>query len=676
MMIRETINGNPRKYIQRRIPTMTPESGMDPIHIVSASDDAFAVPLGVMLTSLFENTPARERIIVSVLDGGISPINREKIHSIAEKYKSTLRFLPISREKFRDFVTLGHLNTISYYRLVIPDVLDAVINKAIYLDCDIIIKDDIVRLWNVDISSFHLAAVVDEGITSGKVFSDTKTRLGIPEGYHVFNSGVMVMNLPLWRRDNLHRKIIDFIAGNPDKIRLVDQDGLNAFLYDKWLPLPIRWNQQTFLHESAGTVNDPDIRDAIDNPAIIHFTGRSKPWQYADRHPWKSDYLRYLAMTEWNTVEVSVILPALDEEQTIAICLTKIRKIFSEKNIRGEIIVADASTDQTAKIATSMGAIIIHPERGGYGNAYLAAFKQARGQCLVLGDADDTYDFLEIPKLLAPLKNGADFVIGSRFKGTIRPGSMTPLHRYIGNPVLTWMVNWIFHTRFSDTHSGFRAITKEALERLHLKTGGMEFASEMLINASRENLCIREVPINYYPRNSPSKLHSFADGWRHVRFVLLMKPLPFVAIPGIFFAAIGFLLMSFFSLKGNVESSHLHTFILGAILMMGGIQVVVSALLMKTYSVIHGYERKTGVIELFMRYHNLEKFLVIGAFLAFSGLLLGLNIFVRWISENFGFLSQISEAIISLVLITTGLQIFLFAVFQSMMLLNESNGQG
>jgi hypothetical protein len=203
----------------------------------------------------------------------------------------------------------------------------------------------------------------------------------------------------------------------------------------------------------------------------------------------------------------------------------------------------------------------------------------------------------------------------------------------------------------------------------------MEFASEMLIMASRENLRIEEVPITYYPRNAPSKLHSFADGWRHVRFVLLMKPLPFIAIPGIFFAAIGFLLMSFFYLKGNVESSHLHTFILGAIMMMGGIQVVVSALLMKTYSVIHGYERKTGVIELFMRYHNLEKFLVAGAFLTLSGLLLGLNIFVRWISENFGFLSQISEAIISLVLITTGLQIFLFAVFQSMMLLNESNSQ-
>jgi len=377
-----------------------------------------------------------------------------------------------------------------------------------------------------------------------------------------------------------------------------------------------------------------------------------------------------------NLPTVSVLLPALDEELTIGNCIKKIQIVFSENSINGEIIVADASTDRTAEIATSLGATVIRPEKKGYGNAYLAAFKKAHGQYIVLGDADDTYDFLEIPKLLVPLKNGADFVIGSRFKGTICPGSMTPLHRYIGNPVLTWMVNRVFHTRFSDTHSGFRAITRQALDRLILNSGGMEFASEMLIMASRENLRIEEVPITYYPRKAPSKLHSFADGWRHVRFVLLMKPLPFIALPAIIFAAVGFLLMSFFYLKGNVESSHLHTFILGAIMMMGGIQVVVSALLMKTYSVIHGYERKTGVIELFMRYHNLEKFLVAGAFLALFGILLGLNIFVRWISENFGFLSQISEAIISLVLITTGLQIFLFAVFQSMMLLNESNGQG
>ena len=184
--------------------------------------------------------------------------------------------------------------------------------------------------------------------------------------------------------------------------------------------------------------------------------------------------------------EVSVILPALNEEFTIGECIKKIQAVFKRNAINGEIIVADSSTDKTAAIASSLGAKIITPQAPGYGNAYLAAFRHARGRYLILGDADDTYDFSEIPKLLAPLKSGADFVIGSRFKGTIHKGSMAPLHRYIGNPVLTWMINAIFRTHFSDTHSGFRAITREALDRLGLKTGGMEFASEMLVMASKE----------------------------------------------------------------------------------------------------------------------------------------------------------------------------------------------
>jgi len=372
-------------------------------------------------------------------------------------------------------------------------------------------------------------------------------------------------------------------------------------------------------------------------------------------------------------VDVSVILPALDEQRTIGECITKIQKVFRENGINGEIIVADSSTDRTAVIARSLGAFVVNAESNGYGNAYLTAFKHARGHFIVMGDADNTYDFYQIPKLIAPLKSGADFVIGSRFKGDIHAGSMTLLHRYIGNPLLTWMINIIFHTHFSDSHSGFRAITRKALIRLPVKTGGMEFASEMLVMASKEHLKIVEVPIDYYPRLNPSKLHSFADGWRHIRFVLLMKPLPFVAIPGLIFFLIGLLLMTFFFAQGSVESSHLHTFILGAILMIGGIQVVLSGFLMKTYSVIHGYENKAGIIELLMKYHSLEIFLIIGFFLIAAGVLLGLNIFLHWVSTNFGFLSEISTAIMSLVFIVTGIQVFLFAVFQSMMLLNENN---
>ncbi len=372
-------------------------------------------------------------------------------------------------------------------------------------------------------------------------------------------------------------------------------------------------------------------------------------------------------------ISISVILPTLDEEQTIGTCITKIHQVFQEQGLHGEIIVADSSHDHSPEIASSLGALVIHPENKGYGNAYLAAFAVARGRIIVIGDADNTYDFLELPRLLKPLEDGADMVIGSRFLGEIKTGSMSFLHRYVGNPLLTTMINIIFHASFSDTHSGFRAIRSESLSKLTLKSGGMEFASEMIIAAARSGLSIEEVPITYYPRITLSKLHSFADGWRHVRFVLLMKPLPFIAIPGIAFSVLGLLLMAFFYAQGDIESSHLHTFILGAIMLIGGIQVFLTGFLMKTYSVVHRYEKKVGFIELLMDYHNLEKFILAGFLLVLTGILFGISIFIHWISVNFGYLSQISTAIISLVLIISGIQIFLFAVFQSMMLLNENN---
>lgn len=375
------------------------------------------------------------------------------------------------------------------------------------------------------------------------------------------------------------------------------------------------------------------------------------------------------------TCEVSVILAALDEESTIGECIKKIQKVFLDNAINGEIIVTDSSSDKTPEIARSLGARVITPDKKGYGYAYLTAFRYVQGRFIILGDADNTYDFSQIPKLLEPLHAGADFVIGSRFKGTIHKGSMAPLHRYIGNPVLTWMINVIFKTQFSDSHSGFRAITREALDRLNMKSSGMEFASEMLVMASKEHLKIEEVPIEYFPRIAPSNLHSFADGWRHIRFVLLMKPLPFVAVPGFIFSFVGFMLMAFFYVSGDVESSHLHSFLLGALLIMGGLQVVLTGFEMKTYSIIHGYEKKAGIIEFIMNYHHLEKFLMLGSVVLLAGVVLGLNILIQWISMSFGFLSAISTGIISLVLIISGLQILTFAVFQSMMLLNENNGE-
>jgi glycosyltransferase involved in cell wall biosynthesis len=379
-----------------------------------------------------------------------------------------------------------------------------------------------------------------------------------------------------------------------------------------------------------------------------------------------------------DTPSVSVILPALNEEKTIASCISKIGKVFRERGIRGEIIIADSSNDSTPELARKSGARVIHPGRAGYGNAYLAAFREARGRIIVMGDADETYDFSDIPRLLEPMERGADLVVGSRFKGRIVPGSMTPLHRYIGNPLLTWLINAMYKTHFSDTHTGFRAITRDALSRLHLSTGGMEFASEMLIRASELGLSIVEIPITYSPRRAPSKMHSFADGWRHLRFVLLMRPVPFLAIPGLLFAAIGFVLMTLFYLTGNIETSRFNSFILGTLLLLGGIQAFLTGVEVSVYSIVHGYLEKRGLVGRIMNYHSLEELLLAGGVLVFIGFILGLQIIARWVAGSFGELPGFSNAIVSMVLIVIGMEVLFFAIFTSMMLLNENgrNAQG
>ena len=371
--------------------------------------------------------------------------------------------------------------------------------------------------------------------------------------------------------------------------------------------------------------------------------------------------------------DISVILPALNEETTIGICIGKIQQVFRSMGIRGEVIVSDSSTDATPEIAQSMGAIIVHPDHRGYGYAYLEAFRHARGRYIVIGDADNTYDFLELPLLIRKLDEGADLVIGSRFKGEILDGAMIPLHRYIGNPLLTWVLNKVFGTDFSDTHSGFRAIRADSLKRLNLQSWGMEFASEMLIKASREGLTITEVPITYHPRGTPSKLSSYSDGWRHLRFILLLRPMPFLTVPGILCTLFGLVLMAAFYTSANDPDGRTHSFILGTILLTGGFQLLLSGVVIKVYSAVHGFERREGMVEELLNYQTLEKLLVAGSVLVLAGLIIGGYILWGWMVAGFGSLNQIRNAVLSLSLVIIGLEIVFIAVFISMMCLNGDN---
>ena len=372
--------------------------------------------------------------------------------------------------------------------------------------------------------------------------------------------------------------------------------------------------------------------------------------------------------------EVSVVIPSLDEEGTIGRCIEKVKQVFNENHIEGEVIIADNSTDKTAKIAKSLGATVITPERKGYGNAYLAGLSHAKGDFIVIADSDGTYDLSEMPKFLAPLiKGDADFVIGNRLGGEILKGAMPWHHRYIGNPILTNILNWLFKIEISDAHCGMRAFTKEAYEKMDLRTGGMEFASEMIIEGARKNLRIKEVPITYYPRISPSKLRSFSDGWRHLRFMMLYKPIPFLFIPGVLIFLLGVLLSLTILIRGNVETSHMHSLIFGGILTIIGFQTIATGIYITAYAAVHGLCEKEGFIKKLLDYHSLEKELIIGAALLLIGVAMGMKVVLTWIRIGFGSLSEIENAVIAMLLAAIGIQVIFTAIFLSVLLLKEGD---
>src|SRR5947209_1008017 len=236
---------------------------------------------------------------------------------------------------------------------------------------------------------------------------------------------------------------------------------------------------------------------------------------------------------------VSVVIPCLNESESIERVVRLARETHETACIAGEVVVADnGSVDGSDALARGAGARVVHESRRGYGSAYLAGFAAARGEYIVMGDADLTYDFTEIPRFLEELDAGADMVIGDRMDN-IHPGAMPWLHRYVGNPILTGLLNLFFRTGVKDAHCGMRALRRDSLERLDLRATGMEFASEMVIRAAKENLDIRQFPIQYLPRDGESKLSSFRDGWRHLRFLLVHSPNHLFLLPGAIFAALG-----------------------------------------------------------------------------------------------------------------------------------------
>ncbi|CAD5243309.1 glycosyltransferase family 2 protein [Thermococcus camini] len=365
--------------------------------------------------------------------------------------------------------------------------------------------------------------------------------------------------------------------------------------------------------------------------------------------------------------EITVVLPTMNEEEAISIMLPRIKGVLERMGVPYEIVVVDKSTDRTPEIAKSMGARVIMQEGKGYGDAYLTGFRNARGRFIVMMDPDGSYDPGDIPKLLEPLFSGeADFVMGTRLKGEMDDGAMPWLHRRIGNPLLTWILNFLFKAGISDAHCGMRAIRKDALEKLPLQCKGMEFASEMVIEAARRGLRTVEVPIRYHPRIGESKLSSFRDGWRHLRLMLLYSPSYLFLLPAVVFMALGAGLMGY---AYFIKPERLHTLILGSALTLLGFQILGFGISARVYAVKEGLDEPTRLTRFFMRYSILEEGLLVGGLMFLVGVFLGIYIFLEWSSSGYGALFMLREAVLVLTLTTLGLSVIFFSFFISIYML-------
>ena len=378
-----------------------------------------------------------------------------------------------------------------------------------------------------------------------------------------------------------------------------------------------------------------------------------------------------MARTNGGTgVDVSVVMPCLNEAKTITTCVEWALEGIAKSGLRGEVIVADnGSTDGSIQLAERAGARVVHQPKRGYGNAYIKGFAEAQGDVIVMGDSDATYDFRELPRLLEPMKDGAQYVLGSRFGGTILPGAMPWLHRYVGNPVLTRVLNVFFGYASSDAHSGFRVFTRDGYERMDLRCEGMEFASEIVIKAARANLKVAEVPIVYLPRGGESKLRSFRDGWRHLRFMLLACPKYLFVVPGIFLWILG-LVGQTVALSGTVSiASHplgVHISALFALLTALGFQLATFAGFAKVHARASGFDRTDGFDNWLQHDFTLERGLMAGLLIFLFGL--GINgwILLDWLRRDFGQLNQIRPALFAMSLMMTGAQTMFAAFFLSL----------
>jgi glycosyltransferase involved in cell wall biosynthesis len=376
-------------------------------------------------------------------------------------------------------------------------------------------------------------------------------------------------------------------------------------------------------------------------------------------------------------VQVSVVIPCLDEEEAVGAVVEQAWEGIRRSGRGGEVIVVDNdSSDRSAEVAAEHGATVVCERRRGYGSAYLAGLQQARGEYVVMGDADRTYPIDELAPFVERLEDGDDLVLGSRFKGRIHGDAMPWLNRRVGNPILTGLLNLFFGVKVSDAHCGMRAVRREALETLDLHSTGMEFASEMVFKAYRRGLKVSEIPIDYFPRTGESKLNRFGDAWRHIRFMLIYSPSWLYFTPGLLLLVLGLaglLALAFgpVTILGRTWEIHTSLACIAAILV--GAAVIQLGVFARAYALVHLNEQDP-VIERFQPRLRLEHGLLLGALLFVAGVAILGVIFGSWAASGFGALGHVEATALGFVLLGLGVQVVLGSFFLSLLVMRYASG--
>jgi glycosyltransferase involved in cell wall biosynthesis len=377
-----------------------------------------------------------------------------------------------------------------------------------------------------------------------------------------------------------------------------------------------------------------------------------------------------------NDMELTILMPCLNEAKTIGNCIQQAQKFLGDYKIQGEILIADnGSTDGSDQIAQTLGARIVKIKEKGYGNAIRGGITVARGKYIIIGDADESYDFYHLMPFLTKLREGNDLAMGNRFKGGIEPGAMPPLHQYLGNPILSGFGKLFFKTPINDFHCGLRGFSKESALKMDLHSSGMEFASEMVIKASLLKMNICEIPTTLSPdgRDRPPHLQTWRDGWRHLRFMLIYSPRWLFLYPGIFMMLIGLILSTwtFFSpITINSVEFDIHSLLYFNAIILIGFNMVLFSIQSRYYGHRVGLLPKSEKISKFVNHFTLERGLFLGIILIFLGFSMALWAFSIWAQSQFGNINPRSTmriAIPSISIILMGTQTIFSSFFISIL---------